>query len=105
MTRKRGEVTGFDWVIDREAALREQFPTIEQVRDERPGCAADRMKQALMHVQNQTAVRRVARSRIEQERDADRFIAEARRRHMERMAVWAQGVREQHMNEETRGTA
>ncbi|WP_144834081.1 hypothetical protein [Microbacterium sp. BH-3-3-3] len=63
------------------------------------------MKQALVHVQNQAAMQRVARSRIEQELDADKFIAGARRRHMERLSVWAQGVREQHMNEETRETA
>ncbi|KEP75873.1 hypothetical protein HR12_21000 [Microbacterium sp. SUBG005] len=88
--------------MDREAAMREQFPPIEKVRDERPGCAVDRMKQALMHVQNQAAKSRITRSRIEQELDADRFIAEARRRHMERMAVWAQGVRQQHINGETR---
>lgn len=92
---------GFDWAVDREAALRERFPSIDRVRDERPGCAADRRRQAFFHAQNRSAAERVARSRIEQEADADAFIAAAKKRHRERLRVWAKNFK-QHMNEETR---
>lgn len=51
-----------DWwdLIDKRAALSEQFPTLAKVRNERPGCKADQ--------QRQTAYReasRIARERHE----------------------------------------
>ena len=43
-----------DWwdLIDKRAAQREQFPTLAQVRNERPGCAADNARQAFYREQN-----------------------------------------------------
>ncbi|MDI9889948.1 hypothetical protein [Microbacterium sp. IEGM 1404] len=88
--------------IDREAALRERFPSLQQVRNERPGCEADRTRQVFWHAQNRAAIERVTRSRIEQNADADAFIAAARKRQQERLRVWAKTWKQQHTNEGTR---
>lgn len=88
--------------IDREAAMREQFPPLHRVRNERPGCEMDRVRQAFFRAQNRAAIERITRSRIEQEADADAFIAAARKRHQDRLREWARDWKRQHMNEETR---
>ena len=40
----------FDWValIDRKAAIREQFPTLRRLMSERPGCEAERQNRILL---------------------------------------------------------
>lgn len=101
LTTNHGDA-GFDWAVDREAALRERFPSIDRVRHERPGCEADRGRQVFFHEQNHSAVQRIARSRIEQEADADEFIAAAQQRHRKRLQAWAKKFHQQHVNEETR---
>ncbi|EIC09129.1 hypothetical protein OR221_0837 [Microbacterium laevaniformans OR221] len=47
-------MTDRDWMklIDRKAALREQFPTLAQVRKERPGTTADRARNDYYHAEN-----------------------------------------------------
>lgn len=77
-----------DWtrLIDKRAALREQFPQLRSVMNERPGCQADRDRQALHRAQNRLSVEQAAAAAIarrRQEEDADRFIAEMERRKKE----------------------
>ena len=85
MSRSRApkQPEGFDWQIDTAAALREQFPTMAKVRNERPGCEADRTRQQLYREENRRSVAQAAaaakRAR-QQEQDADMFIAHMRRR-------------------------
>lgn len=43
-------------LIDKRAALREQFPSLARVRDERPGCRADNARQAFYREENQLSV-------------------------------------------------
>ena len=47
-------MTDRDWMqlIDRKAALREQFPALAQVRKERPGTPADRARNDYYHAEN-----------------------------------------------------
>ncbi len=77
------QIEGFDWLIDTEAAMRERFPTLRQVKSERPGCEADRTRQQLYREENRQSVARAAaaaRRARRQEEDADMFIAHMRRR-------------------------
>ena len=50
-------MTDRDWMqlIDRKAALKEQFPTLATVRRERPGTAIDRARNAFYHAENHAA--------------------------------------------------
>ncbi len=65
-----------DWwdLIDKRAAIREQFPTFRQVRNERPGCRADNARQAHYRAEN--------RASLQAERDIlwARSVAENTRR-------------------------
>lgn len=79
----------FDWValIDRKAAIREQFPTLRRLMSERPGCEAERQNRAVFAADNRASVERCRTAIGEQEADADRFIAEMRRKHEEQFTA------------------
>lgn len=76
----------FDWValIDRKAAIREQFPTLRRLMSERPGCEAERQNRAVFAAENRASVERCRTAIGEQEADADRFISEMRRKEQNR---------------------
>jgi hypothetical protein len=78
-----------DWValIDKRAAVKEQFPRLQQVIHERPGCQVDRDRQAANRAANLASVTRslkIRRGVAWQEEDAVRFIAEMKRREHDR---------------------
>jgi hypothetical protein len=52
-------------LIDKRAALREQFPTFARVRNERPGCAADIARQEFYRAENRMSVAREQEARWE----------------------------------------
>lgn len=89
----------FDWwaLIDKRAALKEQHPTIRKVLNERPGCAADKARQA--------AYREETRRLIQAEADArwDASVAEntrIRERSAQRAANAAYNARQRTNKEE-----
>lgn len=73
-----------DWwvLIDKKAALKEQFPSLAKVRNERPGCAADNERKRLYR---EAAELRVA---AERQREWARAVAlnEVRRERLENRA-------------------
>jgi hypothetical protein len=82
-------------LINRRAAIREQFPSFAKVAKERPGSAEDREWSALYQAENRLSmvraeerIHRAARSKrqreIDDEADADRLIAEMKQRQNER---------------------
>ena len=78
-----------DWLvlINKRAAIKEQFPSLARIRHERPGSEQDRDNRARFQIENQMSVKRARAAvgvRDEQEKDADRFITEMRRREQER---------------------
>lgn len=74
-------------LIDKRAALREQFPKARVVMQERPGTLRDRANREYWEADNRARCARGvhpdARAEM-QERDADRFIAEMKQREQER---------------------
>lgn len=89
-----------DWIdlVDKRAALKEQFPRLQSLMNERPGCQADRDRQARYREENRRSVERAAQAAIarrRQEADADLFIEQMRRREQEtflaRLAEKTQG--------------
>lgn len=76
-------------LINRRAALSEQFPPLWKIRNERPGCAADRARQEAFRLESETRRTREAKARwdasvAENERrrlqaDLDRYAARRRR--------------------------
>ena len=82
-------MTDRDWMqlINKRAAVKEQFPRLQSVMNERPGCQVDRDRKARFREENRRSVEHAAAAAIaarRQEVDADRFIAEMRRREQER---------------------
>lgn len=74
-------------LIDKRAALKEQFPRLQSLMNERPGCQADRDRREYWAADNQARTARSVRPEHvadAQEADADRFIAQMRRREQER---------------------
>lgn len=74
-----------DWIdlVDKRAALKEQFPRLQALMNERPGCQVDRDRQARYREENRRSVERAEQAAMaarHQEQDADRFI--------ERMQRW-----------------
>ena len=51
--------------IDVQAAVREQFPTLREVRNERPGCRTDKARQEFYRAENQASVQRAHEKRWE----------------------------------------
>lgn len=87
-----------DWwnLIDRAAARREQFPTLREIRKERPGCAADNRRQAYFREENRLSIlaaeerrwkrsaeRNAERHRINQQRAANAAYKARTRRNEE----------------------
>lgn len=100
-----------DWLllINKRAAIKEQFPSLAKVMRERPGSVTDRAAQELHREQNKTAAAAHGRSAVRQaqdrravEADADRFIAEARERAAQRLRDRAAAWRARQDHEETR---
>lgn len=62
-----------DWweLIDKNAALKEQFPRRSTVERERPGTKADRARQAFYYADNRTHFRQIQSIEV---LDADAFI-------------------------------
>ena len=75
-------MTDRDWMrlIDKRAALSEQFPRLQKLMHERPGCQVDRDRQEHYRVENRASMER---TRAAADADADRFIAEMERRKRE----------------------
>jgi hypothetical protein len=71
-----------DWtpLINKRAAVKEQFPTLARVLTERPGCREDRARREFYAADNRMSVVRARDRERAQEADADRFIAEMRER-------------------------
>lgn len=77
-----------DWLklINKRAAMKEQFPTLAKVLRERPGSAQDRENRASFEIENRVSLERsrmVRKLRADQLRDADRFIADMEQRKRE----------------------
>ena len=70
-------------LVNKRAALKEQFPALRDVAGERPGSDLDRANREFYHADN----RRTAPSHRDQEVDADRFIAEMSRKHEEQFTA------------------
>lgn len=77
----------FDWMalIDKRAALREQFPPLSKVVRERPGSASDTRRQKLIAADNQEAKARAELARWQEAADKnarrrERLENEKRRR-------------------------
>ncbi|MDR6691496.1 hypothetical protein J2X55_002419 [Microbacterium sp. 1154] len=88
---------GWDWPVNRRAALKEAGPTLAVAMRERPGSETDRVQQELHRAQNLAAgrTRQAARERhLAAVADADRFIAEMQEKERGRLAKWAAGWRE-----------
>lgn len=82
-------MTERDWtrLIDKRAAVKEQFPALRSLMNERPGCQVDRDRQARYREENRRSVEQAAAAAIaarRQEADADLFIEQMRRREQER---------------------
>lgn len=75
---------GFDWHVCRADALAEQFPTLAQVRDERPGCDMDRRRQA--YWREATELKKARLAVVTRERMLAEALEEARRRQAEQTA-------------------
>lgn len=79
-------VRDFDWLtlIDKKAAIREQFPSLQKVMRERPGTIRDRQNRELYEAESAALRTRMRNAQTAQEADADRFIQEMRQREQER---------------------
>lgn len=75
-----------DWweLIDKRAALREQFPSLAKVKNELPGCKADRERQRVF--QERRALEKLARQERERELAEARMLAVRERAERERQA-------------------
>lgn len=88
-----------DWtlLINRSAAIREQFPTLAKVQRERPGSPRDRELREIYHEDNRRAWARGRKTfdqRLEDAvADADRFIEKQRQREL---AEYAEKWHEKH---------
>lgn len=82
-----------DWMplINKRAAVKEQFPSLAKVLAERPGSPRDRELREFYHADNRRSwarSQRTARVRVEQERaDAERFIEMQRERELSAYAA------------------
>ncbi|WP_136032507.1 hypothetical protein [Microbacterium sp. PF5] len=79
--------TEFDWLtlIDKRAALREQFPPLSRLRSERPGSASDNRRKELIAADNQLSKARAEQARWQEAADRnarrqERIENEKRRR-------------------------